>query len=233
MDQTVLLKEYADYLYNKSVCLVGRAGYLCKRRDGALIDSHDIVVRINDPIPYVIEEGFTEVPREYRRKVGSEWKMDAENFILPKYQSHIGKRCEVWYSVWNGPARKKQVMDCFQVNGGKYYMALRGKTPGEEREKLVENFDGIIFLPELQQGYRKAGHKSVPFGGTVACMHLCEYDIKSLYLTGFTCHVGRPQVWVHGHSGDNDFQWMRNLVKTDERVTVDPVMKISFETVYV
>jgi len=66
MDRVKLYNEFVEYFKHKSIALVGSGGSVLDHEYGELIESHDIVLRINRGVPY------------------------------KEFQKHVGKRTDVW-----------------------------------------------------------------------------------------------------------------------------------------
>jgi hypothetical protein len=97
-----LAQEYAEYMHDKRVVIVGPAASLQGRKQGKLIDSHDVIVRINldCPVPKDMNEDRgtgTDVlyhvlfsPAVHRNlfdhslKQVDEWKRDGVKFMLTR-----------------------------------------------------------------------------------------------------------------------------------------------------
>ena len=63
------LINFEHFLKGKSVALVGRSGYILDHKNGEFIDSHDVVIRVNNPDPYTIPADKTDVRDEEDRRI--------------------------------------------------------------------------------------------------------------------------------------------------------------------
>ena len=90
-------EKYARYLEGKSVVLVGRSAYITEQTQGEFIDSHDIVVRVNDPNPHARFGADTKQPDN---KNFHEWR-HSDSFILRKFHESIGRRTSIFYTIHN------------------------------------------------------------------------------------------------------------------------------------
>ena len=103
---------YKDLLENKTVVVVGRAPYLLDNpymeNQAQFIDSHDIVVRINNPMPYMNKW----IPQSTNAN-------DTGHFINPEWHDVLGQRTDVRYvkrSTFNAISSS---LDVFVKSGGK------------------------------------------------------------------------------------------------------------------
>ena len=215
--------NYAHYLKGKSVAFVGRSGYILDRNAGAFIDSHDIVVRVNDPIPYTILPSEPEITTEQKTQLRA-LKQDA-NFIPLTCQKAIGKRTSIFYTVH----RWDTIITRFVQAGGQFIVKIHHS---DERPSPNQCQTRVPVLPYTYAQRQKLTKQigSRPYAGTTTLHHLLQFDIAKLYLTGFRSHFDRPDVWVTHHTGLHDFLYMRNIVATDTRVTADNYMLDLFES---
>ena len=214
--------KYAQYLKGKSVAFVGRSGYILQRKGGVFIDSHDIVVRINDPSPYTIPPNMSSINDQ--KKAQMRTRKSRGPFVPLDYQNSIGTRTSIFYTVhgWT------PIIDpCKQANV-QFIVSIRHAN---QRATLDECQTPIPILPYTKEQRRRLTKQigSLPYGGTTALDHLLKFDLKTIYLTGFRSHFDRPDVWVTHHHGINDFLYMRNVITTDTRVTADNYMLDLFE----
>ena len=82
------LINFTNYLKNKSIALVGRSGYILKYKNGEFIDSHDIVIRVNNPDPYTIPPNKTNVHTEEELRIDE--LNERKVFVPPEYYKMIG-----------------------------------------------------------------------------------------------------------------------------------------------
>ena len=85
-------REFAAYLSGKTVAIVGRAD-MHNIKQGALIDSHDVVVRIHWPIPYHAGAGEHD-----DSLVTTQLKWDPPPFVPTKWQEYVGEQTNIFYT---------------------------------------------------------------------------------------------------------------------------------------
>lgn len=174
-----LAQEYAEYMHDKRVVVVGPAASLQGRKQGKLIDSHDVVVRINLDCP-----------------VPAEMAVDR------------GTRTDVLYHVLFSPQVHRNLfdhslkqVDDWKKAGVKYF--LTRQKPGNERlvrfQRIVKGaVEPITMPPELISRLRKRFGGKAPNTGTIAIEHIMALPIRSLYVTGFDWYESGYAVGIGG-----------------------------------
>lgn len=216
--------SYADYLKDKRVVIVGPAPSIINSGQGNLIDSYDIVVRINKAVP---------VPINLHKDIGS--------------------RTDILYNCL------KQTADCGGIinmnilhnNGVKclicpYPPIFPFKKDIEKFVLQNENFNKkhnkLMPFRHIDTKYYKILEyqmKSRPNSGICAILDLLSFDIKELYITGFTFFKGgyykqyRPlnekQVLDRMKKAGNHNQleqkrYMKSILLNDNRVKMDQAL---------
>jgi hypothetical protein len=214
---------YARYLTGKTVAIVGPAPSLEGSGQGSLIESHDVVVRIN---------------RGYR--------IPAE--LIPD----IGQRTDILYhSCWFGEkflADRKQWIDAI----GSEVAWICTAYPRQELDHPyaadiaafeIDLADRIpLRTMPLQRHLRLVeAIETRPNSGLAAIDDLLSFDVAAVYLTGFTFYRGekpyrqgytgeadialvdpaRARTFHAIHDQDRQCQFLAALWHTDSRLTVD------------
>ncbi|MEI6891613.1 MAG: glycosyltransferase family 29 protein [Pontiella sp.] len=213
---------YANYLKNKRVVIVGPAPSIDGSMQHDLIESYDVVVRVNEalPIPKGHEEDVgtrtdvlyhcmvEERGRDFAALVDG-WKLD---FLCSAFPN---KR---WYVKDNLAFLDRKVACPYRIVPGSLWRML---------------------FKELH---------STPNTGTTAMLDLLNHDIKELYITGFTFYQGgyskrykdgddenackdkmKTVVWLPEleHRQNIQLELLQGLWCADQRIRVDaPLEKI-------
>ena len=160
-------RNYNNFLKNKTVAIVGPAEYISTSKQGSLIESYDLVVRINtgwNP-PQELKE-HTGTRTDIRYHSGAEFPNSGGMWDLEKMIAHGVK-----YVCINYP----KYLDYFHHDIKKF-------------EKLNQDF-GVPFhcwtdLELYLSFHHYLGTRMNT--GLAAIVDLLLYDIKELYVTGFT-----------------------------------------------
>ncbi len=147
---------YADYLKGKTVALVGPANYL--QGQGEIIDSHDVVVRVNHVYP---------IPKRYGTRTDvlyhGVWKAFRNRGTWAKGElREIEKRVK-WIVFRNSTWQRKSVK--------------RAAQPLKTSWAVIE--------PEYHLYFRRILPDGKVNTGTAALIHLLSFDIKYLSVYGF------------------------------------------------
>lgn len=221
--------ELEEFFKNKRIALVGPSSHLQGSGDGELIDSYDIVCRVNKKTPDVNADDygsrFDVLMGSFNFNDITECRRNKE--FIEQYQYLIGAHVFMWDYY-----RAMEAMKFFDVPFHKVY-------------------DGyLLYL------YKIIG--TVPNTGTNSISILLNYDIEELYITGINFYnMGKyGKVYEDGHykscaqSGiintavgaeltaeslksslhnqDRQIDYFHKLVKTDERITLDGYLREHF-----
>ena len=155
-------KEYKKYLKGKRVAIVGPAKSVMFQKNGALIDSYDVVVRICN----------TEA-----------------DFDLSHHSDYIGTKTDVMYNVMDShiPNLKKWIVD----NGVKYLSTTYpsqewffGRMKNNvEFLKREDTFKTVVIPAEPYFSVKKATN-SRPNSGFCAIIDLLSSELNELFITG-------------------------------------------------
>lgn len=163
---------FSEYVNGKSVAIVAPGAYLMGSKQRELIESHDLVARINRGFP-----------------------------VPPAMIEDIGERCDILYHLLavGMAANEKDFSPCVGKVGFIISTHHQGE-PRIARFKQVNRgrvpFECVPFsmLQKVKLKVRKA-----PNAGVVAVSHLLSQPIRSLYLTGFSFYQDGYYAGYGGH----------------------------------
>ena len=194
--------------------LVGPASTLKGQRQGAFIDSHDVVVRINHAWP---------LPQALAEDIGTRTDVIYHNLnprnqrILPKHVAQMRKDGLLWV-VSSHPANRPRYV--------RRHRRFRRANKGRLRFRAIP----AVVKRRLK---RRVGF---PNSGMVAIADLLRFPIASLYVTGFsfytTPYLKYPnykripkRMALRNHNQRRHKTYMAHLVKKEERLKVDPFIE--------
>lgn len=220
-------KQYRDYLDGKRVVIVGPAPSVVGSNQGTIIDSYDIVVRLNKALP--IPHGL---------------------------KNDIGTRTDVLYNCMNpSPECGGEIKtDILTENGVKFLVAPYPPTTGYRFGADIENylklngqkvpfchFDQKLFADLLKE-------IKLPNTGISAIIDLLSFNIKELYITGFTFFKGGYMKEYRGyneqqvlqrmakynlHDQDKQLAYMKTILPNEPRVKMDNALNALMQQQYV
>jgi hypothetical protein len=208
---------YARYLARKRVVLVGPAPSIEGSRQRDLIESHDVVVRINHALP---------IPRHLQDDVGRRtdvlyhnlWHANPRGLPLPQLVELLDG-CVQWVSA----AYPYSNLDhAFATDIDLFVAQLRGRVP--------------LHVPDTARylsTWRDIGTR--PNAGVSAIADLLSFDIARLYITGFTFYGG-SRVYHTGYQGSaqgigtihdqgRQREYIARTLQSDGRLAVDRVLE--------
>lgn len=208
------MASYKEFLKGKSVVLVGPAATLKGQGYGSLIDSHDIVVRINHAWP---------LPQGMAEDIGTRIDVLYHNLnprnqrILPKHVAQMRKDGLKWM-VSSHPANRPRYV--------RRHRRFRRANRGRVRFRAIP----AVLKRRLK---RRVGF---PNSGMVAIADLLRFPIASLYVTGFsfytTPYLKYPnykriprRMALRNHNQRRHKTYLARLVKKEERLKVDPFIE--------
>ena len=204
--------EYKILLKDKRVCIVGPSPGIMGEGSGELIDSFDVVVRINHGWP---------IPQEYVKD--------------------YGRRTDVLYHLLRRGAVKTSKSITEAKNDGVSWVVSVYPESQKHRVndflKLNNGWNGIVNFRCVEEKTRQTVRnttRSSPNSGIIAILDLLDNGVKELYVTGFSFYVdgyypgygGRkgitsPITARGGHNQENHLEYFRRLYKEDKRLRVD------------
>ena len=155
-------KEYKNFLKGKRVAIVGPAKSVMFQKNGPLIDSYDVVVRICN----------TEA-----------------DFDLSHHGDYIGTKTDVMYNVMDSHISnlKKWIVD----NGVKYLSTTYpsqewffGRMKGNVKLLRREDAFKTVIIPPEPYFFVKKATNSRPNSGFCAIIDLLSSELKELFITG-------------------------------------------------
>ena len=236
--------ELGELLTDKSVVVVGRAPYLLKQLNGKFIDSHDVVVRVNNPLPYM--SSAIDLTR-YK-----------DNFVNEYYHYNLGKNTHLMFL---NPGAMKHELSARDMLGAKLFVQDGGKVfcSYEKRNSLKYESLGIEFYeitPRLRadlnrrlfiyymeiEGINDIQPKYVRVTmGMQAILSLLSFDIKSLFITGFSFYLTDEdavyrkegsELKPNRHVTFTELCWLGTIVDHDDRVKIDSSIEFMIQHMY-
>ena len=212
------MRDYAEFLKNKRLALVAGGGAMVESKNGAKIDSCDVVIRINQALPVRNTEDYgTKTDVLYNCLDNDPYAGGIINGNLWKEHGVKYVKCPFPTTEWFvQPERSKQLQEILPV----------AYAEQEYYEKFLST----------QNGFR-------PNTGTAALVDLLQYDFKTLNLFGFdffrtlydknyssVAATSKEQFesWTgvnktDRHDPDTQYLYFKNeIYKKDKRVIVEP-----------
>ncbi|MBU8911321.1 MAG: glycosyltransferase family 29 protein [Desulfobacterales bacterium] len=166
-------------LYGKKICLVGPSPSL--KDSGQLIDSYDIVVRMNSALP---------APEELHKDIGLRTDILitglAEDYMCHNSRKEDYKeRMEDVYINYYIPA-KASGLKYIVVHHPAYTRFTQKQYAALEEINNKYNDFTLVYIPlDIHKQIRNAT-QGEPCTGTLAIDYLMQFKIKELFVTGFT-----------------------------------------------
>ncbi len=192
----------ADIVKNKDVVIVGPAGYLVGQQNGSLIDSFDIVVRVNDAIR-IMDKNYIDFGE----------RID----ILYHNLASFSKICE----DYNRYIQKETKSIVCKTN----LSSSRVENFFKQTACSIPIIAGQQIYSEISKNIRKA-----PNMGVVAIVHLLSFDIKSLSVFGFDFYkTGYAEEYyiknfTGSHDWDSQILYLSQNVLNDKRFLPDDIL---------
>ena len=218
-------KKLSNYLSNKRVALVGPASSILGTKQGALIDSYDVVVRLNKALP-------------------------VSNELSPD----IGTRTDILYNCMN-PADDcggNISLSVLIKNEVKFVVGAYPPIDKIGSVKLRTKKDCIDFYQKSKNRFENYCYTDKAFfltlwkvfklanTGTMTILDLLRFDIKELYITGITFFKGgyirsyrnydEKGILNHMkrfnlHKPEQQLNYICPRLLQDKRVKMDPTLK--------
>ena len=210
------------YFANKRVVLVGPSPSLLKRTDGEIIDSYDIVCRIKKSYP---------VPNNLVVNLGkrtdvlmSHLKLSGRGYAQNNFEQHNEKIFnDLQYIIFPFPKYEQ-----FE----RFYNTFKTKCKNIKTPVIYqENNNNLNANKKELNGFTSTT-------GIASIVHLLDYDIKELYITGMTFQKDgftnyyktkkeeetRFKATAHVHNMHNELIFFKKLCEKDKRIKLDPVL---------
>lgn len=222
MDLKVIAQNrynYRNYLKGQRVVIVGPAPSILNSEQHDLIESYDVVVRLNRALP-----------------------------LPEKLKKDVGERTDVLYNCMN-PSNEcggKIDIKVLKENGVKFLVSPYAPVQDEYRFKKdieaywKENGNAIPFCHVDHNHFKKLLQiMQLPNTGICAILDLLKQDIAELYITGFTFFKGgyvkeyRPyneqqvlqrMARYNLHNQEKQLKYMKNILSKDKRVKMDSAL---------
>lgn len=227
-NQAELNKAFADYLHNRSVAIVGRTN-LHQLEQGDLIDSHDVVVRVHEIVPYSPDYEFRPdnicdiyVPEEWRSRIGSR---------IDIFYHRVRANTALFKDSHDIDNSTIERVDQFWKQGGKF-LCYEDPRPVPLRFAIPQRITDIRYvdLALYANLALEIGTDSV-VSGIVVIGDILRHSVKSVYIAGFPCYfdamIGQPEKWKK-RQDIRQLEFLHRLSKHD-RVAFDPLMYELFE----
>jgi hypothetical protein len=201
---------FAEYISGKRVCIIGASDSLLKQDQRELINSYDVVCRIN-------------------------WGYPVAESILP----YTGGRCDVIYHLMKvGIASDRDLMRRAVADGVKWVVSVQPEEK-DLYKTFRELSKDIINSRAVDKETRMGLHDRIngsPNTGQVAILDLLKFGITELYVTGFDFYVGlyHEGYGFHAphagkrfplkHDQPKQFQLFMELCNRDKRIKLDSVL---------
>lgn len=228
--------NFKEYLRDKRIVLVGPSSTLLDNKDGNLIDSYDIVIRIKkafpiDPKLYLYIGKRTDV-------LATHLKVKQNNFVKKSDLSKILNNIKWIYMP-------------FAINidpFNKFYKNFRSVY-----NKFYKNYNGkkitnVHITPYSNEYMLHSNNmKTTPTTGAATMLDLLNYDFKELYITGFTFRkngyykqykskLEDKTSWDRTigkgvHDMDLEINYIKQVLSTHENVTVDKKLQDIFNEI--
>lgn len=213
-------EEFQKLLENKKVCLVGPAEYVDKEfnNHGKIIDSYDIVVRINNFIN-IDESLFKNFGKRTNILITSLWyDLRATNCHKEAYtQEKISKPLMIYYQN----KRLQKLFFSFFLTNDNITICEQPKKNSDELLKLIEH----------------------PTTGMIAIFECLKCNPKELYITGFTFgndvkhksyvdkyykfwtpdeNIVNEKGFAGVHNVYTEFDLIKKFIKSNKNIVLDP-----------
>jgi hypothetical protein len=204
------MNDYGKYLSGRRVCLIGASGRLVETVQTDLINSYDIVVRVNSGFP-----------------------------VSDKIAPFTGPRCDVLYVGANAMTawlREPELFSLARKSGVRWINSVRC-TIGNDRDKKFHSYRKLVGTRTTGrefEGKIKGMIKTLPTSGYLALIDLLGFDIVELYITGYDFYESGYFEGYHDkrrvsggkrpHDSDKQKRHFVRLCGKDRRIKTDAVL---------
>lgn len=231
------LKEFKQFLADKSVAVVGRASYLKDLEQGHEIDSYDVVIRIHTWQIHGEPQEFKGTPEDEKNRIS------ARKYIPARYQKNIGAKTDVLYLrlQWIDYSELSQMLELLKHDqtawvGVETFAEMRDGAP--RHHYIEQHFMPVHVIPIDFYGNLSARlNYSHPLPGTLIAAFLASTPASRIYITGCPCYQDKRGKTEHAklqimgqHQTITDFHYLRQLIQRDDRFTCDLIMESLFNT---
>ena len=233
-----LESNLTDYLRGKRVAIIGRAQELRSLKQGDFIDSHDIVVRVNNPVPYALGANRE---AKYRIKQNKQWEAEflaSPVFVPAWYHDRLGSKTSIYFlndrqfasDVFEDDSWCKTICKRLVYAGCNHFI-ISQPIRLSLLQKHCTVFD--ITLTHATELYRNTRQftKTSPNGGTMAISLFSQFDFAQLYISGFSKQATNKRLSNVNGPATNDFRFIKSLVHNNHRIDTDSPMKCQFKTI--
>jgi hypothetical protein len=215
-------KKYSKFLKNKRVILIGPAWHTKNTDQTKKINSYDVIVRMN--------AGFV---------------------LSEKIQKDIGCKTDVLYCSFSKYFLRKDMFNAVNIgNTGIKWIIGTGHHQIGMFKNVISNIDNHINIDIIDKERHKdviykAGTKKKITSGIITVFDLLQYDIRELYITGFTFYniffkmkkkkyyykgympgySSRASTAWHAHDNKKEFYYFKKICQEDKRVVCDETLK--------
>jgi hypothetical protein len=227
-DNSDIKEKYKHYLSGKKVCIVGPAPKIIGSSSGEVIDSYDIVVRLNNGYMFC---------DKHREDIGMKMNIIYQTAIpklgrgvtmpIEKLQNKVKWVC----CSYPDEKHRKNICNFIKYVDNRIFMHIMNRDRWGELSLSIGGQVGKGPIP--------------PTTGLAAIVDLLYYDIERLYITGFTffkVHKKRERIYYRGygttpsyetpanlkdskHNFKAELGFFKNIIKSDSRVDYDNVLK--------
>lgn len=232
-------EQFASYLKDKSVAIVGRAEYLNHMEQGEFMDSHDIVIRAHSNLPYPSNRFVLECD-------------ESGSFVPQSHQPQLGKKTDV-FAPANLPFWDIQYIDeliprlmrcgCQWLIQHKSYN-VPTQEPADKRLSLsvIDYITGrfmpvFVASPQVFDEVMRELDYSFPMPGTLLIEEIIRLNPSRVYVTGFTCYMDNKERWLaadvsltRDHKPLYDLRYLRDRERKG-CIETDDVMKRYFDEI--
>lgn len=215
--------EYAEFVKDKRICLVGPAPHIINSKSRKLIDSFDLVCRIG--------KGFI-IQKELKEDIGT--RVDILYNVLN--DSEKGKRSAGVLNI--GELLSKKLKWICSANPPYFKCKIRNK------KFEIKNNNRIPFHIINKEYYKEITKETGKWinTGLAAIIDLLYYDIKELYITGITFFSEKNKKYYYPQYRDpglyledcydreKQLNFIKKLYKKDKRIKCDKVLKKILES---
>ena len=245
--------KLSNIVDNKRVILIGRSSKLLHpiehKHQGEFIDSHDVVIRTNNPHPYPYSN------------TNDSFEIGKSHFVHPHLQHLLGSRVDAFYINHVQHELTIPLLPSLVHNGCKL---VGNAKPKEKRhlmvtrvweqyisqiQKQIEYYTVTleVFQSLIAQYKKYIALKEIlptrgidPTMGGIIIQELLNTNLKQLHLIGFTCfssYYEQKKVWggyvhkrnVNHHNPLIELCWLQDLCKSDRRLKPDKTLQSIFE----